>query len=435
MGLSSRSNTDSTHDLLQFTVNCNYSADNIYTVDNSTTSNSSDPNDTPDDNFENICGNSTLLDNEFLLGLDVVRYGLPVIYILSILLSMSGNLFWIIFMWKSARCGRSSNVILILNLAVCDLIKATVVAPLRVIELYLSRYQYHSSDGMDCCRSMNFFTLFLALVGFHSVVAISQERLVLISFPFYARKWFSRNVALVTISVVWASSFLVSLPFSLLYSRTITISLPYGAVFRMCSISFFHSEAGTGIKVYTLVITIFYYFIPVLVVSVSYIKIFITLHKAINNLTCTTIDTPERITTKYSDMKIENESNSNKQLVSPISKENSCVRVDQHPWKTSSVSTLKIIQRRKTLAQMMLVVAVCFIFFQGPIFFLYLYLSFGYKIERNAVFTLILFKWFPMVSSMINPFVYSTGWKSNYCEVDIYLTEKENKKPDQYLFC
>ncbi|ESO10498.1 hypothetical protein HELRODRAFT_183528 [Helobdella robusta] len=369
--------------------------------------------------FNDNCINSKLLDNEYLLTYVAVRYCLPTTYVLSTILSTSGNLFWIIFLLKSQKCSKSSNLLLIMNLAVCDFIKSVVVGPLRAFELLLMKFHDYENIEINCCRFLNFISLYLTLVGFHSVLAISQERLVLICYPFLARKWCSRNVTLMVISFIWTSSFVVSLPFSLLYSRTKTIIPACDKVFIICSIIFFHSDEAKSAKAYIFVITIFYCIIPVVIVSISYAKIVLSLNKTIESLRCNVSDA-NKISEKTLALKKINKPKLFGSSASPhkiASKKTaadnepgskvSCPRREENSLRTAN--SLKIMKGRQTLARMMIVVAVCFIIFQGPMIIMYMCLSCGYKIESNAAFTLILLKWFQLVSSMINPFVYSTG--------------------------
>ncbi|ESO11084.1 hypothetical protein HELRODRAFT_167615 [Helobdella robusta] len=361
---------------------------------------------------------STGLYSEDILSIYIVRKGLPILLVLSIILSIGGNLFWIIFMCRSSRASKSSNVILILNLAVCDFIKSTVVAPVRVTEFYLSKYQYNQCSSTDCCRFLNFFTLYLALVGFHSVVAISLERLVLICFPLYARIWLRRKVVLTAIIFIWLSSLVVSLPFTLLYSNTVKITFSYGTVVHVCSLNFFYSNEGTGAQFYVIIVTLLYYVLPVLIVSIAYVKVVACLNKTINNFKSNTMRGPD-ISLKFHELKITGEtssinlsplSESPKYKEKNIQKVKNC-NVQRHSSKLSTGSTLKTVDRRRTLARMMIAVTFCFIIFHGPLFFMHLYFSLGYKIERNMMFTLVLLKLLPNISSMINPLVYSTGWK------------------------
>ncbi|ESO11079.1 hypothetical protein HELRODRAFT_167610 [Helobdella robusta] len=362
----------------------------------------------------NFCTNVTLLEEEHILSQDAVWYGLPIVYFVSILLATCGNIFWIIFLWRSSRGRRSSNVLLIMNLAFCDLLKSVLVAPLRMVELHLFKNQEATYHTINICCFINCFELYLSFVGFHTVMAISQERLCIICFPFYARKWLNQNVALATIFLISAISLATSLLYSLFYSQIVIVHPTCKTAYNVCSYTFVLSTSrALGARYFTLAVTIFYYIIPVIVVSISYAKIVVSLKKTIEMLKRDVFDGqsnhPGRdIRSKEIMAKASNSADKKSSDKNSTSKGFSN-KQDGAPLRHSVKSTLKVIKSRKSLSYLMIIVAVCFTICHGPLIFMSLFMSFGYRMDNNTIFVLILFKWLSVVSSVINPNVYSTN--------------------------
>ena len=67
----------------------------------------------------------------------------------------------------------------------------------------------------------------------------------------------------------------------------------------------------------------------------------------------------------------------------------------------------RMLADRKSLAWMLLTIAVLHLVFEGPLFIACLCISMGHRLSRDPVFTLLLVHFAPMLSGVFNPFIYS----------------------------
>ena len=323
------------------------------------------------------------------------RIGLLCGQTIAITFSIVGNFFLVVYIWKTARFSQSTSSILILNLSICDLIRSTVLSPLKTVEYLSSIDNGYVSE--DFCQTMTFFVLLLAFVGFHTVVAISQEHLLLICFPFKARSWLNYKTIGWVLVFIWLSAIAISLAFTLELSQSLNVTLSSGLTFNLCSVNFFYGESTSKSRGFTTFIFLFYYAIPVVVISGSYVKISWFLVK--KNLLSKTIRD-----TKRSRQIIHLSNNI------PLSEDRlrfeSKNTTFKHTDCRKNAPMFRVMRARQCLAKMMLFIAVCFTIFNGPVFLAYLYYGWGYKLQRNSVFYIILFKCLPIVSSVLSPVVY-----------------------------
>ena len=320
-----------------------------------------------------------------------VRLTLILIYLITIILSVLGNFSLIVYIGRSTKLSHGNRVslALILNLAVCDFVRSAALSPIKFYELLTSAFGH---DSRNFCEGMNFIYLLLTFVGFHTVVAISQERLLIICYPFKAKQWLTaKTVCLVLISI-WLCAFMNSLAFALELSLSIKVTLKSKLTYSVCSLG--GLEPSTKTRAFSLLSSLLYYILPVVIVVISYVKIFQLLVKK-NFLSESLRMQSIRQATLETDNSIE--------ISSPIKHTSN--------QDCSRKALQKLLEARKCLAKMMLVIAVCFAIFNGPAFFLYSFLGWGYRIQRNKIFCLLLVKILPIMSSVINPLVYSSKSK------------------------
>ena len=79
---------------------------------------------------------------------------------------------------------------------------------------------------------------------------------------------------------------------------------------------------------------------------------------------------------------------------------------------TASTGGSKSLLIRRKLAKMMLAVSIIFAICWGPYFALYLWVAAGLGIQRNGFFAAAVVEFLPIVSSALNPFIYTLNSKT-----------------------
>ncbi|CAH1802572.1 unnamed protein product [Owenia fusiformis] len=292
-----------------------------------------------------------------------VRYSMVGLHITGIILAMCGNLLVVTFIISKKMFKKHITMYLILNLCVCDLISTLIYEPIRLVDIFLPFE--NSARGtfvtQTYCEITGFFLCFIAGVGFHTNVAISQERLLVICYPLKAKAIYTAEITRKMIAVIWIVSFFITLPVPLLFSFVQTVSLNHTNI-SMC-FYIISDEEQQSAKIYYVAIFVIYYAVPVVIIIISYTKIFHVLNK----------------TTDFG----PGESRKN------------------------IANTEKYIRPRKSLAKMMVCVAVVFTVCHGPQFFTFLYVCLGGKVTSHGIFLLVLLDLFPLCSSVLNPFIYA----------------------------
>ena len=284
-----------------------------------------------------------------------VRYTLIAFQLLFILLATLGNGFLIFFIFRNWRVTRRNvTAFLVLNLAICDFINVIVYQPMKLADLFL--YQEDPGSGsLVFCKVTGYFSSFFAGVAFCCMVAISVERMLLICHPFSAKRYLTfRNLVIVMV-VIWTLVSLTALPLPILFTFVVRLELENSHA-TFCLFDPYTPKNGT---IYIWFVTILYFVLPVVVISVAYTRVFLTLNKSL-------------ATKEY---------------------ENEGIR--------------RMNAQRKSLAKMMLSIALIFVVSIGPHFIVVITLAMGFQIKKNPIFIMVLIDIFAMISPMMNPFVYT----------------------------
>ena len=314
--------------------------------------------------------NATWTGYEDLIEHDLIRYTLIVLHVIGIIISVIGNGFligYVVLLARGRRRPTNATAYLIMNLATCDLLQTLIQEPMQLIDAI--RLYGSFRDTMEYCKTVGFSVIFLGCVGFHTIVAISQERLLLICYPLTAKRWLTRATMWKVLVVIWVVAFCTALPFPVLFSYRVSLTMR-SKTYGFCTINLFDPNLVQARHYYFFIFTA-YYALPVIIVVVSYVRIFHSLNK--------TDHTGDHA-------------------------------VSGRRFRHEAIT--RMLKHRKSLAQMMVAIAVCFAIFEGPLFFTLLYLSLGNRITKNTIFLNMINEWLPMLSSMINPIVYSTRVKT-----------------------
>ena len=302
----------------------------------------------------NVTSNITAYPD--IISIDAVRYALITVHVTASVIAIIGNALVLYVVLKNKALRRNPTVIFILNLAFCDFVQCFFYRPLQLLDLILPFTQsWHFEYDTNYCRTMTFFQCLFAAVGFHTIVVISQERLFLIVHPLKAKLCCNTSKARKLLVAIWIMSVLFILPIPLVFTRILE-QIVGGVRIKFCGV-FTESKAGP-IVYYTLMVLI-YFVIPLVIISISYTRIFFALYHRPQNL-------------------------------------------DVHEKKE-----FKILRRRRSLAKMMVSVAIIFGLCWGPHFCFYAYAGLGGRVESNGFFTAAIMDILPIFSSCLNPFVYT----------------------------
>lgn len=105
---------------------------------------------------------------------EVVNFLFVVIYILTALIALLGNILVIITVWLNAKMHSKTNYYIV-NLAVSDFIVALFVLPLKVVELSCPcSWQVYSNEIL--CPAMRFLQPIFVFTSILTLMAISIER-------------------------------------------------------------------------------------------------------------------------------------------------------------------------------------------------------------------------------------------------------------------
>ncbi len=287
-----------------------------------------------------------------------VRYSLVTIHVVAILLAALGNGSVLYFIIKYRRLRSNVTAFLVLNLALCDLIGATVHQPMRLVDILVPFTESNGTTPLTdtYCQVSGFFSKFFSGVGIHTVLIISLERLLLICYPLKAKGIITVRRTMKTITGVWILSFFTLLPLPIAYTYKAHVPLQHANV-TVCMSDIFSKDSQSA-KSYYFFLFCLYFTIPVLVISITYLKIFHTLHKTLQG-------------TDNRDEVVE-----------------------------------KLMKSRKNLAVMMLLIAAVFIVLHAPFFITFLLLGLGFQIPTNPIFTLIIIEFLPLLNAVFNPFIY-----------------------------
>lgn len=293
-----------------------------------------------------------------LIEYSAIRRLLATLHIAAIVTSAVGNGLLLVYILHHRRRTRSTAsataTTLILNLASVDFVSSAVSQPMRLFDMLTPNLPGFDDSAAAFCRTSGFVALFLACVGFHTIVAIGQERLLLICYPLTAKAWLTRRTTVRILLSIWIVAFCSALPFPVLFSCRVNIPLPT-YTYNFCTIGLQHNN---GRYYYIFIFTV-YYALPVVVVIASYARVFASLTE----------------TAAYG----------------------GCLKDE---------AVTKLIRHRRSLAWMMAAVAASFAAFEGPFFCTFLYLSLGFKFRRNRVFVKMLIDFLPILSHAVNPAVY-----------------------------
>ena len=296
-----------------------------------------------------------------IIALPTVRYVLVILYITATLVATVGNFLVILLIYRKKSLRRNPAILYILNLAVCDFTSSLLWRPMLLVEILLPFNPKFSRALVNLpisyCRTTVFFSCLFSGVGFHTVAAISLERLLLICYPFHAKTWCSCNRTKKIVLFIWVITFVSILPAPLITIETVHTNIS-GHIIVFCAA--FGVSYTQGGFVYYVYVFCFFFLGPLITLALSYGIIFHVLYKRAQVL-------------------------------------------DEH----GDPVAIRSMRSRRSLAKMMSMVAILFAVAWGPSFLWMMAIASGVSVQSNGIFVSIIVEWIPIFSALLNPFIYT----------------------------
>lgn len=216
-----------------------------------------------------ITGNSTI-DNTSVQGPIVVPiYQQAIIitmYSLVVLFSVTGNSIVCYIVFSSKRMRTVMNFFIV-SLAFSDILMAVLCIPLTFIaNLIVNSWPF----GETMCPIVSFIQVVAVFMSSFTLVAISMDRYFAIVHPL--RPKMTKRQAFIAISVIWLLSFVIPLPTAItarVHQYINDSNAPY-----FCEEMW---ENVTARSTYNIVLLLFQYFIPLVILILTYGRIILVL--------------------------------------------------------------------------------------------------------------------------------------------------------------
>lgn len=207
----------------------------------------------------NLSGDSCKTETEGVAEKTVFTVG----YTVVILVSLVGNTLLISTVKRNNRL-HTITYRLIINLAAADILVTFCNMPGRLARHITGRYHWFDGiPGIIVCKAASFISDSTVSCSILTLTAIAFERFCLVTFPL--RKIVTIKIAKFMVVAIWLASFLSVSP--LLYAMSVREI--NGVIYCYEDWSpLFHQE--TAAKVYTVIMFVFLYALPLLIICVFY---------------------------------------------------------------------------------------------------------------------------------------------------------------------
>ncbi|XP_045187670.1 QRFP-like peptide receptor [Mercenaria mercenaria] len=324
-------------------------------------------------NTGSICEKATAYHQDYTQ-LTPVTIAVVICYIFVVVLAVLGNLLVIWTVWRNCSMHTVTNYYIV-NLAISDLLVASIVMPLKLLE-YTADCEWHifKSDGL--CSVVYYLLPIFVFASVLTLAAISIERYYAIVHPLSAMKINSKSRTRKIIACTWIIPIIVASPFVYCRSMAFTIFSEYGQISReICNDRFDEidlaiygndpNKLGEFRKGYFLFLFFVIYVIPSVVILTTCVKIAIS-------------------------------------LLQPITVENSVFgRKDNNRRQE---------ENKRKVARMVVVIAITFIISWSPQYLVSVISQLQEKSflrERNFIFTMLVTHFCGFLNSCLNPIIYT----------------------------
>ncbi|XP_042172900.1 galanin receptor type 1b [Oncorhynchus tshawytscha] len=199
----------------------------------------------------------------------------PVIFGCIFFLGVVGNSLVMIVIGKiKARRNRSTTNIFILNLSIADLLFLLFCVPFQATIYSLPEWIF----GAFLCKCVHYLVMVCMLVSIFTLVAMSVDRYIAVVHSKKSPCIRNRRNALIGVCVIWALSFIFSIPVA---QHQILTDHPEAPNSSFCWEAWYASASKHTYKVTILVIG---YLLPLGLIICCYAKVLFHLHKKMKNM-------------------------------------------------------------------------------------------------------------------------------------------------------
>ncbi|NWJ08347.1 GALR2 protein, partial [Crypturellus undulatus] len=181
----------------------------------------------------------------------------PLLYLLIFLVGTVGNCLVLAVLLRNGQVNNTTNLF-ILNLGVADLCFILFCVPFQATIYTLEGWVF----GPFLCKAVHFFIFLTMYASSFTLATVSLDRYLAIRYPLHSRELRTPRNALLAICLIWALSFVFSGPY-----------LSYYQEFQVANLTVCHPiwEISRR-KVMDICTFVFSYIIPVLILSLTYVR-------------------------------------------------------------------------------------------------------------------------------------------------------------------
>ncbi|NXI40013.1 GALR2 protein, partial [Galbula dea] len=182
---------------------------------------------------------------------------IPLVYLLIFVLGTVGNCLVLAVLLRNRQVKNTTNLF-ILNLGVADLCFILFCVPFQATIYTLDGWVF----GPFICKAVHFFIYLTMYASSFTLATVSLDRYLAIRYPLHSRELRTPRNALMAMGVIWGLSFIFSGPY-----------LSYYQEFQLANLTVCHPvwEISQR-KVMDICTFIFSYIIPVLILSLTYMR-------------------------------------------------------------------------------------------------------------------------------------------------------------------
>uniref|UniRef100_A0A8C0BKR1 Galanin receptor 2 n=1 Tax=Buteo japonicus TaxID=224669 RepID=A0A8C0BKR1_9AVES len=182
---------------------------------------------------------------------------IPLVYLIIFLVGTVGNCLVLAVLLRNGQVKNTTNLF-ILNLGVADLCFILFCVPFQATIYTLEGWVF----GPFMCKAVHFFIYLTMYASSFTLTTVSLDRYLAIRYPLHSRELRTPRNALMAICFIWGLSFIFSSPY-----------LSYYQEFQLANLTVCHPiwEISQR-KVMDICTFIFSYIIPVLILSLTYVR-------------------------------------------------------------------------------------------------------------------------------------------------------------------
>ncbi|XP_054834630.1 galanin receptor type 2 [Eublepharis macularius] len=182
---------------------------------------------------------------------------IPLVYSLIFLVGTVGNSLVLAVLLRNRQVNNTTNLF-ILNLGVADLCFIVFCVPFQATIYTLDDWIF----GPYMCKAVHFFIYLTMYASSFTLTTVSLDRYLAIRYPLHSRELRTPKNALIAICLIWGLSFIFSGPY-----------LSYYQEFQIVNVTVCHPIWKISQrKVMDLCTFVFSYVIPVLILSLTYVR-------------------------------------------------------------------------------------------------------------------------------------------------------------------